>query len=230
MEGLLKQARESLDQFLHPKLDIEKQIPVAVLKKAKGIVFLTVLKAGLGIGGEMGSGIVMAKLSSGGWSAPAAIGAAGIQWGLQIGASKVDYIMVLFDDESVETFSSRGQLKIGGDANVSVGPYGRDADVSIAANEKAKMAPIFSYAMAKGAYAGITLKGEVIGVREDCNSNFYGEKATPKDILTGNVTTPQNNDWSAIGKELDSYALKEVHEGGHDEPDGENEDNDAVVT
>jgi len=235
MEGLLKQARESLETFLHPKLEIEKQIPIAVLRKAKGIVFLTVFKAGLGLGAEMGSGVVMARLPDGGWSPPLAIGAAGIKWGLQIGASKVDYIMVLFDDESVETFSGRGQLKIGGDANVSVGPYGRDADIGVATNEKAKFAPILSYAMATGAYVGITLKGEVIGVRQDCNAAFYGEKCSAHDILSDNVTMPQNDDWSAIGAELDLYVadpgepkVKDSENG--EETDSDHEDTEPVAT
>jgi len=237
MEGLLKQARESLNSFLHPKLEIEKQIPVAVLRKAKGIVFLTVVKAGLGLGAEMGSGVVMARLSTGGWSPPLAIGAAGIKWGLQIGASKVDYIMVLFDNESVETFSGRGQLKLGGDANVSVGPYGRDADVGVAASEKAKIAPILSYAMAKGAYAGITLKGEVIAVRQDCNETFYGHKSTAQDILTDKVQMPQNEDWSAIGATLDLYVAEaEQHHSEHaghaehGEENGEQEETEHVAT
>jgi len=206
MEDLLKQARKSLEEFLSPKLGVEKQIPISVFKKADAVVFLTVLKAGLGVGGEMGSGVVMARKSKGGWSYPLAIGAAGVQFGLEIGASKVDYIMALFDHESVETFSGRGEFKIGADANVCVGPYGRDKDVNTTtAKDRTSTVPILSYAMSKGAYLSVSLKGEVISVREDCNDHFYGQKTTPRDILTDGVTMPHNEDWSAIISTLDSY-------------------------
>jgi lipid-binding SYLF domain-containing protein len=207
MEDLLKQARKSLEEFLSPKLGVEKQIPISVFKKADAVVFLTVFKAGLGVGGEMGSGVVMTRKSQGGWSYPLAIGAAGVQFGLEIGASKVDYIMALFDHESVETFSGRGEFKIGADANVCVGPYGRDKDVNTTtAKDRASTVPILSYAMSKGAYLSVSLKGEVISVREDCNDHFYGKKTTPRDIWTdGGVTMPHNEDWSAIISMLDSY-------------------------
>ncbi|ETO11472.1 hypothetical protein RFI_25905 [Reticulomyxa filosa] len=74
MEKLLKQARESLEAFMGPDVGIEKQIPITVLEKAKGIVFMTIFKAGLGVGGEMGSGVVLSRVSDGSWSPPLAIG------------------------------------------------------------------------------------------------------------------------------------------------------------
>ena len=70
MDGLIKQARISLEAFLNPKLAIEKQIPIDLLKKCKGIVFLTAAKASLGVGGSLGTGIVMKHNNAYGWSMP----------------------------------------------------------------------------------------------------------------------------------------------------------------
>jgi SH3 domain-containing YSC84-like protein 1 len=58
------------------------QIPAKLLREAKGIATLTIFKGGFGlIGAEFGSGLVVARLSDGRWSAPSAIGAAGLSWG-----------------------------------------------------------------------------------------------------------------------------------------------------
>ncbi len=100
---------------------MEEQIPKELLKRAKGIVFLTTVKASLGIGASAGTGVIVARGDFGdGWSAPCAIGMGGVQWGFNIGASKVDTIIVLRTDDSLKTFSGKGQLKLGADAGIAV--------------------------------------------------------------------------------------------------------------
>lgn len=95
MEGQLKQASISLKQFLSPELEIEQQIPTALLSGAKGIVFLTVIKGGFGIGGSIGTGVVICRLDYGeGWSAPCSIGALGGQWGFNIGMFSIAHVCI----------------------------------------------------------------------------------------------------------------------------------------
>ncbi len=48
-------------------------IPHELLKNAKGIVFVTLLKAGFLFTGRVGTGLVIARLSDGSWSAPSAV-------------------------------------------------------------------------------------------------------------------------------------------------------------
>lgn len=48
----------------------------------------TILKAGFVFSGKAGSGIVIARLPDGSWSAPSCIATAGVGWGLQIGAGE----------------------------------------------------------------------------------------------------------------------------------------------
>ena len=40
-----------------------------------------------------------------------------------------------------------------------------------------------SYSKSKGAYANMSLNGQVIAVRESLNNAFYGKPVTPVDIL-----------------------------------------------
>lgn len=56
---------------------------------------MTVLKAGIIFSARLGTGLVIAKLPGGIWSAPSAIGTAVLGWGAQIGAELTDVIIIL---------------------------------------------------------------------------------------------------------------------------------------
>jgi hypothetical protein len=58
------------------------RIPARLLEQAKGVAVLTVVKGGFGLAGvEFGTGLVVARLGEYQWSAPCAIGTAGVSWG-----------------------------------------------------------------------------------------------------------------------------------------------------
>jgi lipid-binding SYLF domain-containing protein len=56
------------------------------MKLSVGLAVFTILKAGFVFSGKAGSGLVIARLPDGSWSAPSCIATAGVGWGLQIGA------------------------------------------------------------------------------------------------------------------------------------------------
>lgn len=65
-------------------------IPKSILDRAKGLAVLHVVKVAWGWSGRVGSGIVVAKLPDGTWSAPSAVAMAGAGWGAQVGAQVSD--------------------------------------------------------------------------------------------------------------------------------------------
>jgi hypothetical protein len=85
-EGLPDPSQQCKEQCsaLSPNLgDVDGvRIPARLLQEARGIATLTIVKGGFGlVGGEFGTGLVVARLPGGRWTAPSAIGAAGISWG-----------------------------------------------------------------------------------------------------------------------------------------------------
>jgi lipid-binding SYLF domain-containing protein len=205
MEGQLKEAHESLARFLNPEIELEKQIPAELMKSAKGIVLLTVLKASVGIGGSVGSGIVITQLEQGaGWSQPCSIGIMGGQWGLNIGAQKTNFVIILRDEMAVKVFTAREQIKFGVDASMSAGPLGRNAQIAMNANDKGYTATV-SYSESQGLYVGVALEGSGITVRNECNEQYYGKKMEVKDILGAVGVTGKNADYDAIISILTQY-------------------------
>ncbi|CAO3688300.1 unnamed protein product [Rhizopus stolonifer] len=193
LEGECKKAAKILNSFVDPGQGLDKIIPTSILENAQGLAIYTVLKAGFLFSGRAGSGLVVARLPDGGWSAPSAIGTGGIGAGGQIGAELTDFVLVLNTKEAVKTFSQVGNVTLGGNVSVAAGPIGRNAEASGSASLK-HIAAIYSYSKTRGLFAGVSLEGSVVVTRSDANEKFYGQRVTAKELLNGTVSPPPEAD------------------------------------
>jgi len=199
MEGILKQASESLQLFIDPKYVKDNIfIPKFVLRRCKGIAFITVFKAGFIFSGETGIGCVMAKLGDE-FSGPIAIGTGGVSFGIAAGVSKVDMILVLNTNQALNAFAGDAQVRLGSEFSVVAGPVGRQAEASLGvgkgainAAKKLDMGAAFAYSHAKGLYGGFALNGKIIIKRGDTTAEFYGKKVDASEVLAGKVAYPEN--------------------------------------
>ena len=216
MEGILKQSRQSLEEYINPALiKVDEQIPKQILKDAKGIVILTIVKTGLIINGSVGTGIILIKQVSQSqdnqsqegqqWSGPSAVGTCGLSIGLQLGLEKVDVIIVLNTDDAVQQFMKSNQVTLGGEASISIGPVGRDAEVALGLTTRG-VEPMYSYSKSKGLYAGLSVEGKILMLREACNYKFYNKIIPVRQILSNNdVQVPENEDLTRIYEILNTH-------------------------
>lgn len=167
------------------------KIPARLLEQARGVAVMTVVKGGFGLAGlEFGTGLVVARLDEHRWSAPSAIGTAGLSWGALIGAQVSDHVFLLMNDAAVEMlFNDNGSVQLGADVGVALGPLGRSAEADFGA-APGSVAPIYTYSLSKGFYAGVSLDGKVIVTRHNVNEKFYGQSVQASEILRGAVPTP----------------------------------------
>ena len=186
----VRKASYSLHNLFNLEYIHDKAIPLNLLKNAKGIAFLTVLKVGVVLAPRIGTGLVIARLSDNTWSAPSAIGTFGVNWGFMAGANLTDYVIILNTYEAVEAFSGTGQISIGANIEVAAGPMGRAIDASFNVGTEG-YAPAYSYSHTRGLFAGVGLEGSLIMSRPGMNYNFYGQQLDPKAILTGAVPAPR---------------------------------------
>ncbi|KAI8391732.1 uncharacterized protein BYT42DRAFT_543236 [Radiomyces spectabilis] len=184
-----KKAARILNSFIAPGHGIDKVIPHSILANAKGLAIFTVLKAGFLFSGRAGSGLVIARLPDGSWSAPSAIMTGGMGFGGQIGAELTDVVMVLNTTAAVKTFMHHGSITLGGNISVAAGPVGRNAEASGTASYK-NVAAVYSYSKTRGLFAGVSLEGSVIIERFDANAKMYRRKVKARDLLNGNVPPP----------------------------------------
>ncbi|KAK0743354.1 hypothetical protein B0T18DRAFT_430652 [Schizothecium vesticola] len=186
-----KKCGKILTSFVDPRqpLGPEKIIPPSVLANAKGLAILTVIKAGFLGSARFGSGLVVARLPDGSWSAPSAIATGGAGFGGQIGFELTDFVFILNDASAVKTFSQAGSLTLGGNVSIAAGPVGRNAEAAGAASLRS-VAGIFSYSKTKGLFAGVSLEGSVIVERKDANTKLYGRPVSAKALLAGSEPAP----------------------------------------
>ncbi|TDL22189.1 DUF500-domain-containing protein [Rickenella mellea] len=191
LPGEAEKAAKILQSFLanpeHPESALNA-IPKAVLQGARGLAVFQVLKAGFVFSGKAGSGLVIARLPDGSWSAPSCIATGGLGWGLQIGADITDFVVVLNSEDAVKAFSMGGNVTVGGNISAAAGPLGTGGSVQASL---AHPAPMFSYSKSKGLFAGLSLEGTVLIERKDANKDFYGSPIPARDILGGRVPPPE---------------------------------------
>ncbi|KAJ3038316.1 hypothetical protein HDV00_000827 [Rhizophlyctis rosea] len=192
LEEEFKKAADVLEHFVKGNNQMDSAlIPSKVIANAKGIAVLTIIKAGFVWSGRAGSGLVVARLPDGKWSAPSAIGAAGVGFGGQIGAQITDCVFILNNDDAVKAFAHGGNITLGANLSVAAGPKGRSAE---GAGAVLNLAPVYSYSKSKGLFVGVSLEGSVIITRNDANKELYGRKIDPSELLSGAIPPPHQAD------------------------------------
>ncbi|KAJ3318042.1 hypothetical protein HDV06_000854 [Boothiomyces sp. JEL0866] len=186
-----EKAASILDHFVKGTNQLDAAlIPSNIIERARGIAIITIVKAGVLWSGRAGTGLVVARLEDGSWSAPCAIAAGGVGVGAQIGCQITDVIFVLNNSAAVQAFA-HGNCTLGGNISVAAGPTGRSSE---AGGSVLNPAPIYSYSKSKGFFAGISFEGTIITPREKANKELYGRKVGGMEILSGKIPPPPHAD------------------------------------
>jgi len=159
-----------------------------LIRQSAGVAIIPdMFKGGFVVGGSYGKGVVVAR-KDGKWSGPSFVYIGAGSVGFQIGAQLTDLILVVIGQNTMESFL-RSNFKLGADAAIAVGPLGAQAT---AATEILLKGGIYSYSRAKGLFAGVSLEGAGLGTEFDLNRAYYQTTSNPKDILYGQVETPES--------------------------------------
>ncbi len=166
----------------------DKGIPQDLLNRAQCVVIVPNMKnAGFVFGAQYGRGFAMCRRTTGvGWTAPAAIRIEGGSFGLQIGGSEKDLILLVMNRDGMNRLLS-DKFTLGGDASAAAGPVGRDAT---AQTDLELHAEILSYSRSRGIFGGLTLNGSTLRPDEPSDRDLYGHAVTNREILTSNVPAP----------------------------------------
>ncbi|TMW86585.1 hypothetical protein EJD97_021174 [Solanum chilense] len=171
-------------------LSSEKKIPEAILQNARGLAILTVVKVGVMVTYNIGTGLVIARREDGSWSPPSAISSFGVGWGAQAGGELTDFIIVLRTTDAVKTFGGDAHLSVGAGVSAAAGIIGRTAEADLRAGT-AGYAACYTYSCSKGAFVGCSLQGSVVTTRTRENSRFYGSQSIKaSEILLGSLPRP----------------------------------------
>ena len=144
-------------------------------------------KAGLGLGGKYGKGVLMCRKPDRSWTAPSFITIEGGSIGFQIGFTQIDVVMVMMNRKGVDKLID-DKFTLGADASAAAGPVGRQTSAQTNIRLDAE---ILTYSRAKGLFAGVSLEGATLRQDKDDNGDFYGREVDARKILLqGTVAMP----------------------------------------
>jgi len=189
----------------------ESSIPKELMEHAHAVAVIpSMVKGAFGVGGAHGKGLIVRRLADHRWGTPSFIDLNGGSFGLQIGVSVTDLILVFTNENGLKGLFE-DKLELGGEAGATAGPVGRAAE---AGTNLTFDSPIYSYSRSKGLFAGIALKGSVMTIDDSANHNVYGPKVTGRDLLMG-VNVPQSAVIKpfllALRNEVPSMTDKDTH-------------------
>jgi lipid-binding SYLF domain-containing protein len=164
----------------------DEGIPQDLLRKARCVIVVPGLKKVAFIGGgKYGRGYASCVTRKG-WSPPAAVRIEGGSFGLQLGGSSTDVIMLVLNEGGMKKLLS-DKFTLGGEAAAAAGPVGRDTSAN---TDVLMTAEILSWSRSHGVFAGLSLEGATLRQDLDENAKLYGKPLTNKEILTGTVKRP----------------------------------------
>src|SRR5215472_10453387 len=189
----LHDAREVLKVALNERTGISKSLT----EKAKCVVVIpSVKKAAIGFGVNYGRGAMSCRLGEnfdGPWSAPSSLTMEGANFGLQLGVSAKDLVLLILNERGVNSLL-RTRSRLGGDAALAAGPFGRTMEGSTDLGMRAQM---LAYSRTGGVFAGVSINGGTLRADNDGNDALYGRELTSREILrSGEVPVP------AAGRQL----------------------------
>ena len=174
---------EECGQVLKEILGIPDDLPKDLLDKAECvIVFPTVLKVAVGIGGDFGRGAITCRTGehfTGPWSAPALFALEGGNIGFQLGGEATDFVLLVMNPKGANSILG-SKVKLGADASAAAGPKGRTA---AADTDVVMKAEVLSYSRSRGLFAGISLEGSTLRSDGSANKKLYGRELSAKQIV-----------------------------------------------
>jgi lipid-binding SYLF domain-containing protein len=200
LDGRIWEAKVVMDEVMATP---DQSIPEELLAKCKAIaIYPNVLKGGFIFGARWGRGVVLKRDEATGKFGPVAFSTiGGGSWGLQIGGSATDLILVIMNERGMQGVLN-SKVTLGADAAVAAGPVGRNSE---AATDLTLRAGILSYSRSRGLFAGLALEGAVVTQDNNSNTAYYGKYLTGNDILIGNAVPVATTSKELVAS-LDNYS------------------------
>ena len=190
-EKLDLRIRRSAERFIEMQKEPGKRIPAELLARARGIIILHRVKAGLVVGGEAGNGVALVRdKTTGVWSAPAFISSAEGSYGIQVGAQESTFVLLLMNETGLKPLLG-GSVNIGVDVAATAGPLNEGGKFDTTTVQS----PILVYSDVEGLFVGAAFKGGGILPAQKNNDLYYGRSMN--DILFDASVRP-----SATGQHL----------------------------
>jgi SH3 domain-containing YSC84-like protein 1 len=163
----------------------DKPIPRGLLTKAQCVIIIPgLVKGAFLFGGKYGRGFASCR-RPGGWSAPSAMILEGGNFGIQLGGSATDVVLLAMNRGGMDHLLHE-KFTLGADLAVVQG-IGYDASAN---SDVFMRAPMISWSRSKGLFVGMSLEGASLRPDKSENRKLYGRDIDNLEILTKRTRAP----------------------------------------
>jgi len=185
-QSMIEESRITFDKLItHPDFG---ELPDFIRRSKAVLIFPSLVKGGVVIGGEGGDGVLIVRDAQRGWSNPAFYTLAAGSLGLQLGGQVSEAVFTVMSDRAVNALIDN-QMKFGGDMSLAAGPSGKRMGNSATTNFGSD---VYSFAYTSGLFGGVSFEGAGVLKRDSWNEAYYGKGATPYAILIERKFTNPN--------------------------------------
>ncbi len=164
----------------------DRPLPPALLKKAQCLIIIPGLfKGAFLFGGKYGRGFASCRRPDG-WSAPAAMIIEGGNFGIQLGGSATDLVLLVMNHAGMDHLL-HDKFTLGADLAVVQG-MGYDTSAN---TDVFMRAPMISWSRSKGLFVGLSLEGASLRPDKGENRKLYGRDIDNREILVKRTALPR---------------------------------------
>ena len=169
--------------------DPETPLLLAYLERSKAVaIFPNMLRGGFVVGGEIGDGVLLARMADGSWGYPVFLGSGTGSVGLQIGAQVSDVVLAVVTEDGLNALIDR-RVTLGIDASLAALNAGAGVDARTGLDFNSDM---YAFSRNRGLFAGGSIEGAVVRPSEPDNRAYYGtQTATTQNIIASQYRNPQ---------------------------------------
>lgn len=155
-------------------------IPTDILRRARGIVIVNQVQAGLLFGVKDGYAVAMVRRPNGRWSVPAFLNVGEASLGLQVGVKAINTVYVILDDATARLLLNR-KVNFGAEAKAVAGV--RAAEGEAVTKQIPGNANVLVYSLREGYYIGMALKTGFMSPNEEANRVLYNSTNKLPELL-----------------------------------------------
>ena len=154
-----------------------------LLHQARAVLIVPRLfKGGFIVGGEGGTGVLLARGPGNTWSDPAFYAIGSASFGLQAGLEQSETVLFVMTQKGLDALL-RDQFKIGAQAGIAVANLGSGVEGAVSAGGP----DIVVWSSSSGIYGGVALNGSIIRPQIEDNRAYYGRSLGTREILFGHM-------------------------------------------
>ena len=141
-----------------------------------------------------------------------------VGWGFIAGASQKDIVMFLFEQETVDALAGNAGVRLGGQGEVTLGPWGRQVELYLEVSNGG-VGGTAAMAFTRGAFGGVSVEGAIVAPRQGVNDTFYGRHILPEEILfecdseSNGVRVPEGTAIDEVYAKLDLFTTTHMPAG-----------------